>query len=253
MSMRTILITGVTGKVGQVLARHFLANGDNVIGTSRSQKSLDRLRESFGSETKHFYSVVVDLLGQNAIFELLESLQVLNLFPDCLINNARNSKFLSAELDGSISRLNFINELTLDVIVPYELTFALANRPEGLLRSVVNVGSQYGVVAPNLNLYPDPHRESVLHYGVAKAALVHLTKELAIRLVKNSVRVNCVAFGGIEGRVDEAFRAKYSELCPMKRMLTEDELASPVDMLLSDSSSAITGETLIVDCGWSLW
>ena len=48
-------------------------------------------------------------------------------------------------------------------------------------------------------------------------------------------------------------KKRYAELCPMGRMLNEADLAGPVDLLLSPSSSAITGHTLIVDGGWSIW
>ena len=57
----------------------------------------------------------------------------------------------------------------------------------------------------------------------------------------------------VEGRVDKAFMQRYEVLCPMKRMLRESELAAPVEFLLSSSASAITGHTLVADCGWSLW
>ena len=103
-----------------------------------------------------------------------------------------------------------MGELLMDVVVPYELTMALVQHPSSKLESVVNIGSQYGVVAPNLNLYSDPVRESPLHYGVAKAGMGHLTKELAIRLAGQGIRVNCVAYGGVEGRVDDDFKARYS-------------------------------------------
>ena len=129
----------------------------------------------------------------------------------------------------------------------------MAQQTNTVLESVVNIGSQYGVVAPNLNLYSEPIKDSPLHYGVAKAALGHLTKELAVRLAPQGIRVNCVAFGGVEGRVGDDFKKRYAELCPMGRMLNEADLAGPVDLLLSPSSSAITGHTLIVDGGWSIW
>ena len=58
---------------------------------------------------------------------------------------------------------------------------ALAAVYDSKLGAVINIGSQYGLVAPNLSLYEDPERGSPLHYGVAKAALSHLTKELAVR------------------------------------------------------------------------
>jgi NAD(P)-dependent dehydrogenase (short-subunit alcohol dehydrogenase family) len=173
--------------------------------------------------------------------------------PDCLINNARNLAYLQIGEDGVVARQDFINEFTLDVVIPYELVMALSQAQESRLRAVINIGSQYGTVAPNLNLYTNPLRESPLQYGVSKAALTQLTKELAVRLAKRGVRVNCVAFGGVEGRVDEEFKKRYAALCPIGRMLGEHELAGPVDLLLSDSASGVTGHVLMVDGGWSIW
>jgi NAD(P)-dependent dehydrogenase (short-subunit alcohol dehydrogenase family) len=102
-------------------------------------------------------------------------------------------------------------------------------------------------------LYDDPVRQSPLQYGVCKAALSHLTKELAVRLAAKNIQVNCVAFGGIEGRVDPAFLARYAALNPMGRMLQENEVAGPIEALLSDGFSAMTGHTMAVDGGWGIW
>ena len=74
-----------------------------------------------------------------------------------------------------------------------------------------------------------------------------------MRLAKNLVRVNCAAFGGVEGRVDEAFKKRYSELCPSGRMLSEDEIFGPIDMLLSEKTSGMTGHILMIDGGWTVW
>jgi NAD(P)-dependent dehydrogenase (short-subunit alcohol dehydrogenase family) len=207
--------------------------------------------ESLGREK--IVAISLDLLETEAIDNLLSILHEKGIQPDALINNARNIDFLHIQQDGLIGRYNFVHELILDIVIPYEITMRLANAPESNLSSVVNISSQYGCVASNLGLYDDPTQQAPLHYGVAKAGLNHLTKELAVRLAERNIRVNCVAFGGVEGRVDESFRERYRALCPQKRMLTETDLAHPVEMLLSDSASAITGHVLVADGGWCLW
>jgi len=83
--------------------------------------------------------------------------------------------------------------------------------------------------------------------------LNHLTKELAVRLANRGVRVNAVAFGGVEGRASAEFRNNYSNLSPNQRMLTEDDLFGPIELLISDQCNAITGEIVTVDGGWTLW
>ena len=251
--MRTIVLTGVTGLIGRVLAKHFLRSGDVVIGLGRSPDSLDKLKYELDNPSKQLHLISVDLSSENACDKIKHFLLSADLCPDCLINNARDASYLRLSPSGKVERSDFMGELLLDVVVPYELTMAISQRPNSRLGSVVNIGSQYGIVATNLNLYSDPVKESPLHYGVAKAGLGHLTKELAVRLANQDIRVNCVAFGGVEGRVDESFKKRYSLLCPMGRMLNESDLSAPVDFLLSPAASGITGHTLIVDGGWSIW
>jgi len=111
----------------------------------------------------------------------------------------------------------------------------------------------YGIVTATPALYDDPRNMAPMHYGVAKAALIHLTKEMAVRLAPRGVRVNAVSYGGIEGRADEAFAARYKKLAPLERMLRLDEVHAPVEFLLSAGASGMTGHNLVVDGGWTLW
>lgn len=253
MKTRTILITGAGGLFGRIFVRHFLAGGDQVIVTCRSDASVEKLMSDNVQYGDKIIGCKVDLTNPDASRMIIQDLDRQGVQPSCLVNNARNIEFLKINDDGIVGRDQFANEFLLDVIVPYELTMALVSQNKSKLSRVVNIGSMYGTVAANTNLYTDPVRHSPLHYSVAKAALSHLTKELAVRLAKNNIWVNCVAFGGVEGRVDEEFKQRYAQLCPMGRMLSQDEVAGPVDMFLSDQCSGVTGHTLNVDGGWSIW
>ena len=253
MKTKTIFITGGSGKLGRTLVSHFLAAGDCVIASCSTDASLEKMLLDYHVYADRFVGLQADLTKVDAIALLLNQLNKRDIRPDCLINNARSLSFLKIGDDGLVSRENFSNEYLLDVIVPYELTMALVQQQDSQLNSVLNIGSQYGTVAANPGLYTDPINQSPLHYSVAKAALVHLTKELAVRLAGKDIRVNCVAFGGVEGRVDEGFKQRYAKLCPLGRMLRSDEVVGPVEMLLSDQSSGITGHVLAVDGGWSIW
>ena len=253
MNTRTILVTGGTGKFGHALVSHFLMAGDCVIATCRTDESLVRLSAEYPDAGDKLSGIKVDLTESGAITALIDELNSQHLSPDCLVNNARSISFLKVDQNGLVNRENFANEYLLDVIVPYELTMALIQQKGSQLSKVVNIGSMYGTVAANPHLYTDPIQQSPLQYSVAKAALAHLTKELAVRLAGKDIQVNCVAFGGVEGRVDEAFKQRYAQLCPMGRMLRDEEVVGPVDMLLSDKCSGITGHILAVDGGWGIW
>lgn len=253
MSKRTILITGGSGKLGKILIQHFLTLGDVVIATARTPESLAALKAQYKQYRNTFETLLCNLVDEGASDSLARALADKGMYPDCLINNARSQTYLAIDDKGGVSRSNFAGEFLLDVIVPYELVTALAREEGSKLKNVVNIGSQYGSVVANRNLYDDPATQSPLQYGVAKAALAHLTKELAVRMAPDEIQVNCIAFGGVEGRVGDEFLSRYAKLCPQGRMLREDEVARPVDMLLSGGFSAMTGHILAVDGGWTVW
>ena len=197
--------------------------------------------------------IEVDLMSKRGVDNVVESLNLLNLDVNYLINAARNIEYLRVAKNGISSRSEFVNEYLLDVVIPYELSMKLANRKGSKLKGVINIGSQYGSVVTNPVLYDNYSVQTAVQYGVAKAALVHLTKELAVRLSNQKILVNCVAYGGVEGRVDTEFVDRYSKLTPLGRMLKPIEIASPIDFLMSDDNSFITGQTIMVDGGWGLW
>ena len=252
MKSRVLLITGAGGKVGLLLVSHFLSAGDTVIATCRTAASLKTIRSKYSDYGDSFVAIQSDLMVTDSAKVLHEKLSRMALFPDCIINNARSQNFLKIEKNGEITRENFANEYILDVIVPYELVSVFAGCSSNTLRRVVNIGSQYGLVAANPSLYDDPVQQSPINYSVAKAGVVHLTKELGVRLAGKGIQVNCVAYGGVEGRVGTSFKQRYGELCPQGRMLSEGEIAGPVDMLLSEKCSGMTGHTVVVDGGWSV-
>lgn len=251
--MSTVLITGGTGKFGSVLVDYFCQKGMQVVFTSTSAEKIAKLIGMYSENNRSITGVQVDFSAESSVSCVMQRLAERNISIDFLVNNARSLASLAIEPDGSVSRDNFLAEYLLDVVVPYELTMALAKLNGGSLKSVVNIGSQYGMVAANPSLYTDHARQSPIQYGVAKAALVHLTKELAVRLAEQKVRVNCVAYGGVEGRVDEAFMARYASLVPSQRMLCEEEIPGPIEFLLSDASSAMTGQVICADGGWTIW
>ncbi len=74
-----------------------------------------------------------------------------------------------------------------------------------------------------------------------------------VKLRTGPVKRILVFFGGVEGRAGEDFKNRYARFCPLGRMLREDEVTGPVDMLLSEQFSGMTGHVLAVDGGWGVW
>ena len=250
---RTIIITGATGRFGNILVKNFIDKGDTVIAVGRKGDLLDRLKLNINRNHKNLYLVQNDLMENNSISKVIKNINDYGLQPDSLINNARNIEYLKLDDEGRASSENFLNEFKLGVVIPYQLTFSLIDAFSDSFKNVLNIGSIYGSVVPNLKLYDNPINESSIQYGVTKSALEQLTKELSVRLANKSIRVNCAAFGGLEGNDNDEFLKRYSDLCPSGRMLTENDIFGPIDMLLSENTSGVTGHVLVIDGGWTLW
>jgi len=253
--IKTILITGGTGKVGLQLLKHFYSKNINIIFTALSKDEANKTVSTLKYSNKKtlIKYIIVDLMKKNSSEQIIKNLEKINLFPDFLINCARNLNYLKVNDIGITMRPEWVGEFTLDVIVPYELSMALANYKKTNLKSIIIISSIYGIVPFNPNLYLNPKKESPIQYSISKSAQIQLTKELAIRLASKNISVNAVSFGGIEGRVDKEFKKRYAQLCPIKRMLKIEEIVPAVDFLISSPTQTITGHNLVADGGWSIW
>ena len=241
-----ILITGGTGKIGSKLVEHFHAQGRTVVFTSRSDENI--AKTVAGREG--IIGIKVDFRDERAVGTIVSALDEKGVAVSALVNNARDLAALGVEEDGTVPADNWLAEYRIDVVLPYQLTLALAKK--GTLRKVVNVSSMYGMNSFNPHLYEGPFRP-LLQYACAKAALIHLTKCLSVQFAPQKIAVNCVTYGGVEGRVDDGFKKRYAALCPMERMMKDDETVGSVDFLLSDKATYITGQNIVVDGGWSAW
>jgi len=248
---RTIVITGATGKFGKVLVKYFLNSEDKVVALGKSIKSLNQLKIKNKVKSGNLFLIRANLLDLKSIDRIIKLIKIKKLKPDCLINNARNLKYLKLNKNGEVNSINFLNEFKLGVVSTYELSIKLIKEFKSL-KNIVNIGSIYGSRVPNINISKKILKKSPINYGVTKAALEHLTKELAVRFAKKNIRINCVAYGGVEGRASMKFKKKYSSICPSGRMLKESEIPGPIDFIFSKKTSGMTGHVIMVDGGWTL-
>jgi NAD(P)-dependent dehydrogenase (short-subunit alcohol dehydrogenase family) len=244
--MNNVLITGGTGKLGRMFVKGFLDKGWRVFFTSTSMSNIESLTKDLNGPS-NLKGIVANLSSERSLEPFLSDIEHLGI--TCLINNARSLDSLQVNQLGQSTSGALIDEFFMSTIAPY----MIVNRLESSLKNVINIASMYGVVAPNINLYENGYQTSPIQYGIAKAAQIHLTKELSVRLASKNIRVNAVSFGGFEGRTDERFLDKYKLHCPMGRMLKDEEAFGHIFYLATELSSGMTGHNIVVDGGWSVW
>lgn len=124
---------------------------------------------------------------------------------------------------------------------------------------IVNIGSLFGLVSPNQNIYKRLSEKigieifKPLSYSVSKSGLLMVTKYLSTYLSKRGFNVNTVAPSGIENCQDMEFVEEYCKYIPMGRMAKVEEVANVVLFLLGKGSDYVNGETIVVDGGYSAW
>lgn len=250
---KTVLITGATGIVGSSIARHLASIGWSLVISSRNIEDCKILANELRAQTKYVHSIQLDLSNSEQTECFAERVHEMGIEVTHIVSNARSLDALALEADGTANLRNFTDEFVIDVVSPYRLIMAFKNSRHHCLEAIVTIGSQYGLVAPNPVLYEDGLSQSPIQYGVAKAALNQLTKELAVRLAP-STRVNSVAFGGFRGRATPEFISRYEKLTPSQKMLDPNDASGPVAFLLDEKlSAAVNGHTLVADGGWSIW
>ena len=117
--------------------------------------------------------------------------------------------------------------------------------------SIVTIGSVHGIVGPDWRLYESLAMSNPAAYAASKAALIQLTKWLATTLAP-SIRCNSVSPGGLERSQPSKFVTRYQERTPLGRMGSENDIVGAIVYLLSDASSYVTGQILVVDGGYTV-
>lgn len=247
--MRNILITGGTGKIGKILVKSMINDGHQVIFTTRTKSKGIKLVSELGEFKTKCYVIEADFL------KFKDNLSWINELPlkiDTIIHNARSLDNIKADSNGRITTDQFYKEFNMAVTIPYKITYSLIDN-EHPLNDIIFISSMYGVVAPTPKLYDNFNLQSPINYGIAKAAQIHLTKELAVRLSEKKIKVNCISFGGLEGRTNDLFKKRYNDLTPMGRMIQYSDIYPPFKFLLDNNNLAITGQNIQIDGGWTIW
>lgn len=247
LAERVAVVTGAASGIGQELVLAMSEAGANILAVDRDRPKLDETCSLVGSPS--LAPLVLDLLEEGTEKRVVEV--AVDVFGgiDVLVNCA--GVFPSSPaLELSSREWDLV--LDLNLRVPFLLSQAIARSMVGAGRAgnIVNMASAAGAIA----------RPGVAHYCASKAALIMLTKVLAIEWAEHDIRVNAVAPGlvetpGVEDLLatEDGRREHEQKLAkiPLARTGRPREVAETVIFLASDAASFVTGHTLFVDGGYS--
>ena len=249
---KVVVISGVGPALGTTLARRCAENGADLVLAARTAERLEEVASIVRGLGSKALCVTTDITDDGQVDNLVKQATGEYGHIDVLINNAFRVPSMKPLADTTFDHIRDAIELT--VLGALRLTQGFTPALAEAKGSVVNVNSM--VIRHSQPKYGA--------YKMAKAALLAMSQSLATELGGQGIRVNSVAPGYIWGGTLQSYFAhqagKYgtsveqiydaaAAASDLKRLPTEDEVASAILFMASDLSSGITGATLDVNCG----
>lgn len=247
---RSVVVTGASGLYGSLFARALAAAGAHVVVTSREEDRAERSAEVLRDEGFEASAMSVDLASADSTARFASLYLERFGAPDVLVNNAVH-RAGGGLFDTGVEDWESTSAVNSRGLFHVTQSFSagMVERGSG---SIINIGSIYGLVAPDFSIYEDTGMTMPAFYAFDKAGMVGFTRYLAAALGPRGVRVNCICPGGLrsEGQ-DERFVAAYERRVPLRRLADEDDVTGTLVYLASDAAAYVTGAIIPVDGGWS--
>ena len=238
---KTAIVTGASRGIGFAVAQRLVAEGANVVITARHEDALKDAAASLGDRAGYVAGKADDPAHQD---EVIATAIARFGRADLLVNNTGiNPAYGSLlELDLDVGRKILEVNVLAALAWVQKLHAAWMGEHGGAIVNIASVAA----------IRPAP---KIAMYGVSKAALVHLTEELAVELGPG-IRVNAVAPGVVKTDFAKALyegrEASVAAVYALKRLGVPDDIGGVVAFLLSDDAGWMTGQTLVVDGGATL-
>lgn len=242
---KVAIVTGGSRGIGEAIARTFAAHGAKVVVAARKIEGVTAVAESIGKAAFPFAAHT----GKEADCKALVEAAVKTFGKvDVLVNNAATNPYFGPMLDieeGAWDKTFEVNTKGYFWMAREVVRHLRAREAPG---SIVNVASIAGVIAAPAQAV----------YGMSKAAVISMTKTLAVELAGNKIRVNAIAPGFVDTRFasavlkNDVLLDEVIKMTPMRRYGAPDEIAGGALYLASDAASFLTGHTLVIDGGMTI-
>jgi NAD(P)-dependent dehydrogenase (short-subunit alcohol dehydrogenase family) len=254
---RVAIVTGGRGLYGAAICEGLCEMGATVIVASRNGEKCEEFAEVLRQQGHEAWGMALDLSDDTSIKALPKA--VVERFGriDILVNNAVDRSNLTSLADATRQKLQDSASTNLNgqILLSQAVLRYMIPAERG---SIINISSMRGLDSPHFPFYPESMGDQPVNYTTEKWAMVGLTKYMAGRYGKHHIRVNCIAPGGFNPGLAEdpdkkVFVDTYIANTPLGCWASYDDIKGPVAFLASDAAAYVTGATLVMDGGWTIW
>ena len=239
---RTALVTGGSRGIGKMIAAGFVAQGAKVYISSRKAEACEKVAAELGANC---HALPADVSTATGCGMLAKAFEATGDPLDILVNNAGAAWGASIE---EFPESGWDKVMNLNVRSPFFLTKSLLSSlrsatAAGSIAKVINIASVDGLRLSPWDTYS---------YHASKAALLHLTRRMAARLVSDRIHVTAIAPGAFASEMNRAARDRagaVAKAIPAGRIGSEKDIAAAAVYLASAAGDYVVGDTLTVDGG----
>jgi L-fucose dehydrogenase len=245
---KVVLVTGGSKGIGEAIVRSFLAEGAQIANINRSRDEGVALEQEYAEQGKECFFVQADLTEVTACKDAVAA--VLEKFGriDVVINNAGVNDSIGLEAGPA----EFVESLERNLVHYYAIVHHALDALREARGAIINIGSKVSITGQG----------ATSGYAAAKGGINSLTREWALDLAADGIRVNAVLpaetwtplYERCLADLDDPAQAKdeIARLVPLdRRFTTSEEIADMVVFLASGRSSHTTGQIIVVDGGYT--
>jgi NAD(P)-dependent dehydrogenase (short-subunit alcohol dehydrogenase family) len=242
---KVAIVTGSTKGIGNGIAFGLAQAGANIVVVSRNQDDCNRVAGEIAQLGVQTLPVAADVTKMEAITNLVE--RTLDKFGriDILINNAGTALTKRAE---EITESDWDRVVDVDLKGVFFCAQAVGKQMIKQKRGkIVNVASMLGLVGDR----------QVLPYCVSKGGVIQMTKALALEWARYDIQVNSLCPGYVITPMNEAdlrnekISAHITRKIPMRRLGEVEDMVGAAVFLSSEAANYMTGQSIVVDGGWT--
>lgn len=250
LAKKTVAITGGLGLIGNEIVNACSELNAHVIVLDINKEKADSIIQKNPNISFELFDITDIPNLQNKIISLYSKYKNI----DCWVNSAYPR---TPDWGNPIEQISYESwqkniDMHLNGYCLTSKTICLEMKKRNIEGSIVNIGSIYGVVGNDLSLYEGTDINSPAAYSAIKGGIINFSRYLASQFGIYKIRINTVCPGGVFDSQNPVFVNNYIKRTPLRRMALPEDIAASVVFMLTNGSSYITGQTIMVDGGWTI-